>query len=549
MNYDLQGFRPAELAQYRCLYNYSKKWTGKESLKRKRVIVYCEGGFGDVIQFARYFKCLREQGCYLIVHCQAVLHRLLNELADEFIDRNQQTIQALPKHDYHVLSMSLPFLLNKRDKEFPAEPYLHVDEKVDLEEYQDDFKIGIAWEGNPSHSNNEERSCPLEYFTDLALPGNTLFMVQNKIHNQELIEGCENLKLLSIPLTDFWETATLINSLDVIITVDTVVAHLAGALNKKTYCLLSSTHDYRWNVANWYPSVKLIKQKVAGEWDSVFAELCQELGIKGKSRAAKPCSPILITGGIGDFITLECYLSKIKESLTTVYYATRASKGIIELFNALADSYPALREHIILWDDFSEVFCFVRKSECTKALEGFLPNNWSSVSDWSIDSKFKEIDAGYHHCETSSLLNAKLADISNFDLPSKYLVIVPESENDLRMKYRHISEDEWASILSYLHSNNLQGVLVNDSAINGPQRLINLTGETSLCESIEILKNASGYIGIDSCLSVLAAKLFNEHLFVKSQHSHLMRWKHIYYAPKKEFDFIVQDFTSVSNKP
>lgn len=254
---------------YRECYKNSPRWDGEVDLKNKKVIIYGEQGHGDIIQFMRYIPLLQSKGCDIQVHCSEKLNNLI--LTNTNVTSCFEDIDSeLPEHDYHIPSMSLTFLLGTYEANIP---YISIKEKT-LEEI-DKFKIGIAWEGNPNHSNNNERCCPLAIFRKINnLENVKLFMIKKEIHNFELTKDCEDLEIFSVDLSDFQSTAKLINSMDLIITVDTAVLHLSGAMGKKTIGLLSYKHDPRWDLnINWYPSVKLIKQQKTGDWQSVANEI------------------------------------------------------------------------------------------------------------------------------------------------------------------------------------------------------------------------------------------------------------------------------------
>jgi hypothetical protein len=182
---------------------------------------------------------------------------LFHPLADEIIDKESD---VLPDHDCHILSLDLPFLENIRSPNtyLTATPLLLDPGK----------KIGIAWEGNPQYCRNLKRSCPLKHFKDL--PGQ-LFMLQNQIHLQELV--CEDVELYGYPINDFYDTARLIQSMDLVVSVDTSILHLAGALGKKTFGVLDFDHDPRWNVRPWYDSVRLFRQDVPDSWEKVMKHI------------------------------------------------------------------------------------------------------------------------------------------------------------------------------------------------------------------------------------------------------------------------------------
>lgn len=269
-----------KMEYYRELYKDSTKWDGESDLTGKRVIVYAEQGYGDIIQFARYIPMLKAQGCEVFFHCPESLHSLFLENLEgvdgcikKRIDDDDDTIPEIPQHDYHIPSMSLPFALGTPEADVP---YIFMrNGEHGVSEFDDHFKIGIAWEGNPKHSNNDERSCPLGVFKKLYEMDHTkFFMIQQKVQNEKLIVGCENWEILGTELPDFKATAKLIISMDLVISVDTSAMHLAGALGKRTFCLLSYNHDPRWDVEiNWYPKTRFITQKFAGDWTGVASEL------------------------------------------------------------------------------------------------------------------------------------------------------------------------------------------------------------------------------------------------------------------------------------
>jgi hypothetical protein len=247
---------------YRHVYHFSPKWNGKDSLAGKTVIVYCEQGFGDIIQMVRWIPALKEQGCNVILHAPAAIHPVLQCLDVDLLDKNDP---KLPKHNYHILSLTLPFRLGVG---IPPAPYLKYDRIADVSDCDAKIKIGIAWEGSPEHPKNIDRCCPLKHFGILLEPGTALFMLQNKIHLPELTEGVD-FDLYGSEIKDFGDTAALMNAMDLIVSVDTSILHLAGALGKRAYGILHEDADPRWKIANWYDSVSLLQ----GDYQSSLAIL------------------------------------------------------------------------------------------------------------------------------------------------------------------------------------------------------------------------------------------------------------------------------------
>jgi len=268
-----------KMSYYRDVYKDSTRWDGEEELKDKTVIVYGEQGYGDIIQFMRYIPLLAEHGCKIFLHIPSCLHSLMLENLEVECQCIDKDSAVLPVHDFHIPSLSLPFVLGTHEADVP-----YIKMKEDEIGIVDDgyFKIGIAWEGNPGHSNNSERSCPLAVFRKIHNMERTkLFMIQPKIQNEVLIQGCEDLDIFGTELTDFKSTAKLINSMNIVVSVDTSVMHLASAMGKKTYCLLSYNHDPRWDLGiQWYPTMKPLTQKFAGDWAGITSELSMHVSME-----------------------------------------------------------------------------------------------------------------------------------------------------------------------------------------------------------------------------------------------------------------------------
>jgi hypothetical protein len=226
-------------------------------------------------------------GAYTIVEIPAALSTLFKTAngIDELIESG---CPYLPQHDFHIPLASIPVVLNTRLEDIPAEtPYLDspVLEQTSrirsyIQKHRKNLSIGIVWSGNPKHVNDRNRSCPLENFSTLShLPGIQLFSLQKEIRKPEDREimmktGIEDL---SFWLQDFGCTAAAIDEMDLVISVDTSVVHLAGALNKPTWLLLPFAPDWRWMLERpdspWYPSFTLLRQKSIGDWKSVFRQL------------------------------------------------------------------------------------------------------------------------------------------------------------------------------------------------------------------------------------------------------------------------------------
>jgi ADP-heptose:LPS heptosyltransferase len=213
-------------------------------------------------------------------------------------------------------------------------------------------------------------------------------------------------------------------------------------------------------------------------------------------------------------------------------------------FDALPN-YPSLRRHVPVWEDFSSFWCFLHKGDCTQALEASrkgVEDNYYKAPDYGIAPIFAKINQGTLKYNVSSFCTHKLASLDRFGLPSKFVSICPCS-TDKRITVRDFKDCDWEATLRFLESSSMQGVVLNVGEDNVPESpsLINLANQTNITEAVEIVKRSVGYIGIDSSLSVIAAKaLPPANIVIKSHNMHLFHNKCIYYSPVKHFDFIAE---------
>jgi tetratricopeptide (TPR) repeat protein len=279
-----------QLKVWKKIYDPNKKWKG-EDLSGKRIIVHTEQGSGDSIQFVRYLKPLKKRNAYIIMHCNKSLATIFSSLVDEFYHEEPTAIPSydqgnkVPDHDYHISVMSLP---NVFKSIFTYSDYLTIPKKFDLSNYDANFKVGIVWAGNPQHPNDKNRSCNLEYFRDISkIPEVKLFSLMKDTRPRaysddempiDLTKGADDIKVVDLQnyINDFSDTASIINSLDLVIGVDTSVMHLVGAMGKMGILLLSWNPDWRWGLDGddtiWYSSLYILRQKEKGNWKTVFEE-------------------------------------------------------------------------------------------------------------------------------------------------------------------------------------------------------------------------------------------------------------------------------------
>ena len=263
-------------------------WKGLGAIKGKRFLVYEEQGLGDIIQFCRYLPLLKKMGADLTFQVTEELHSLL-----QTIDVDLKLTSSLPSEkqiDFETPLMSLPHLLNTSLETIPKNiPYLSADPMKAMlwsnRFTRNNFKVGICWQGS-KNKIDVGRSFSLSLFEDIS-----------RLKNIELIslhkgEGEKQISDIKFDLTtlgddfdaggdSFIDTAAVIVNCDLIISSDTAIAHLAGALGKPTWVALKYIPDWRWmlerNNSPWYPTVKLYRQKKQGDWEHVFDSMRRDL--------------------------------------------------------------------------------------------------------------------------------------------------------------------------------------------------------------------------------------------------------------------------------
>jgi tetratricopeptide (TPR) repeat protein len=266
-------------------------WDGSP-LEGRTILLYMEQGLGDMMMFVRYAPSVQRRGGKVVVECPDILLPLFSSLKG--VDQLVAEKCDLPPFDVQAPLMSLPYLLKTTLATVPAEvPYFSAPPDL-IERWRDrlaqyrTFKIGITWQGNPHHKWDRHRSMPLAQFAPLAaVPGVQLFSLQKG-------DGVDQLRALAgaFPVTEltetldadtgvFVETGAVMKNLDLVITADTAIAHLAGALAVPVWVLLSTIMDWRWmrkrQDTPWYPTMRLFGQQKLGDWEPVFARMADEV--------------------------------------------------------------------------------------------------------------------------------------------------------------------------------------------------------------------------------------------------------------------------------
>ena len=257
-------------------------WRG-EDLAGGRLLLIGEQGFGDTIQCLRYLTGLTARGLRTSVRCRPELKRLVAGLPD--VETVWSADEAAPAGDAYLPMMDLPGLFGTAADEMPgAEGYLTAEPAADVSDGTA-RTVGLVWAGSPTHENDARRSLPLAALGPLLdVPDVRLFSLQVGPGRDDLA-ACgfsERITDLAPRIGDFADTAALVQALDLVITADTAVAHLAGALGKPASVMLPFVPDWRWGLEGaetpWYASLRLYRQPAAGDWAAVVRAIVHDLG-------------------------------------------------------------------------------------------------------------------------------------------------------------------------------------------------------------------------------------------------------------------------------
>jgi tetratricopeptide (TPR) repeat protein len=271
---------------------FSEPQWGGEPLEDRTILLHAEQGLGDTIQFVRYVPLVAERGAKVLLECQPELRRLLGGLpgVGRLIARGEER----PRFDLQCPLMSLPRAFGTTVDSIPGPvPYLAADKSLVAAwvrrlaspgKPSGDAKVGLVWSGNPTQKNNRLRSIPLASLGPLAGVKGVRFLTLQKGQAADQARALPpgmGLEDFTGDLTDFAETAALLANLDLIITVDTAVSHLAGAMGLKVWALLCYAPDWRWLLGRgdspFYPTMRLFRQRRPGDWDGVVAGIRSEL--------------------------------------------------------------------------------------------------------------------------------------------------------------------------------------------------------------------------------------------------------------------------------
>ena len=257
--------------------------TSLTDARGKIILVHCDDGFGDTLHFCRYIPLLQQAGARVLFSPQKKLNRLMRSMGEGVIFAGEKDA-----FDYHIPAMSLPMLFQTTLDTIPAKvPYLFADaflvEKWRARIGDEGFKIGICWQGNSVHQIVDRRCCPVSTFAPLSRLAGVRLISLHKGDGEGQLNALpagmtvERFDDLDAGPDAFADTAAVMQCMDLVITIDTSVAHLAGALGVRSWTLLQYIADWRWLLdrpdSPWYPAMRLFRQKTDGDWDGVMKDV------------------------------------------------------------------------------------------------------------------------------------------------------------------------------------------------------------------------------------------------------------------------------------
>jgi tetratricopeptide (TPR) repeat protein len=259
-------------------------WLGHENVNDQILYIYPEQGLGDFIQFCRYVPLVEKLGARVVLSVPAPLVSMVKTMGlNARILAKDEQVEAF---DLHCPIMSLPLAFKTTLKNIPSTvPYFYSD-KTKKNDWQEklaqtpySLKVGLVWSGSKDHKKDHDRSLRLQQLIPLLDLPIAFYSLQKEVKDEDklTISRLNQIHQFSEELIDFSDTAALVDCLDLVITVDTSVAHLAGAMAKNVWILISYLPDYRWMLDRsdtpWYPTATLFRQPNVSDWDSVISNV------------------------------------------------------------------------------------------------------------------------------------------------------------------------------------------------------------------------------------------------------------------------------------
>jgi tetratricopeptide (TPR) repeat protein len=277
-------WKKKDFEEYR--YPQFKKLESVNNLEKKKILIWHEQGMGDSIQFSRYIPKLINLGAIITFEIQK---DLVSFFRTQFKCEITDKVSINENFDYETPLLNLPYVFTTSIGTIPAnQPYLKVktekiiDWKKKIKLSKNKLNIGIAISGNPNHKDNHIRSIPLENMKSLFQKAN-FFIIQKELSviDMEFLKKYPEIKFIGEEIINFSDTAAIVENMDLIISIDTSLIHLAGAMEKKSFLMLSWSPEWRWLLdrsdSPWYKSIKIFRQKLIGDWNSVINQIEFEL--------------------------------------------------------------------------------------------------------------------------------------------------------------------------------------------------------------------------------------------------------------------------------
>ncbi len=294
---DFAGWEGREWGRKCGLENYVERtfakpqWFGGKPIAGKTILLHGDEGYGDTIQFVRYAPLVAAHGARVILEVQDALHPLLSGMEGVSLCR-PTSAEALPDFDLHCPLSGLPLAFKTQLQTIPAmRSYLPPLPEERLREWRsrlgahDRLRVGLVWSGSPTHGNDRSRSMTLRVMSAILDSNARFYSLQKEPRPEDKATLAERTEIIDLTalLTDFVETAALVSCLDLVVTVDTSVAHLAAALGRPTWILLPFSPDFRWLLdrhdSPWYPSARLFRQDERHDYAVVLERVREELGV------------------------------------------------------------------------------------------------------------------------------------------------------------------------------------------------------------------------------------------------------------------------------
>ena len=353
---------PAYEARWRCkrttpLPTFEQpRWDGSP-LDGRTILLHGEQGLGDTLHFVRYAPMVKARGGRVIVHCQNALCRLLARSPG--IDGLVGWGATPPKFDVWLPLMSLPTVFHTTLDTIPASiPYVSADPALVMHWRRElapvrGLRVGIAWQGSPRHAWDRHRSVSLEHFEPLAkIAGIHLISLQKNLGSEQLRALQGRVPVLSLgDLVDeasgpFMDTAAIIANLDLVVSIDTAVAHLAGAMGKPVWLALTFTPDWRWLLGRadnlWYPSARLFRQPSLGDWPSVFRQIADSVAIMAASHSVH--RPIYLETSPAELLDRIALLEVQNEKTQDATERQKMNAELADLTTMRLEAVPAIAE-------------------------------------------------------------------------------------------------------------------------------------------------------------------------------------------------------------